>query len=87
MDVLDDIGEDPKVRRRDEYLVAGLGIGPTFAVFTLIVQNAVQPAVIGVATEALNRYAVSTQPTELSDVWRELWICGRAGTTNDCRSA
>jgi hypothetical protein len=42
---------------------------------------------IGVATEALNRYAVSTQPTELSDVWRELWICGRAGITKDCRSA
>jgi hypothetical protein len=40
---------------------------------------------IGVATEALNRYAVSTQPTALSDVWRALWICGRAGTTNDCR--
>jgi EmrB/QacA subfamily drug resistance transporter len=33
--------------------VTGLGIGPSFAVFTLIVQNAVQPAVIGVATSSL----------------------------------
>jgi hypothetical protein len=42
---------------------------------------------IGVATEALSRNAVSTQPTALSDVWRECWICGSAGTTSDCRSA
>ena len=42
---------------------------------------------IGVATDALRRNAVSTQPTALSDVWRELWICGSAGTTSDCRSA
>ncbi len=34
-------------------IVAGLGIGPSFAVFTLIVQNAVQPQLIGVATSSL----------------------------------
>jgi hypothetical protein len=42
---------------------------------------------IGVATEALRRYAVSTQPTALSVVFRDCWICGSAGTTSDCRSA
>jgi EmrB/QacA subfamily drug resistance transporter len=34
-------------------IVAGLGVGPSFAVFTLIVQNTVKPAVIGVATASL----------------------------------
>ena len=34
-------------------VVAGLGIGPSFAVFTLIVQNAVSPDRIGVATSSL----------------------------------
>ena len=34
-------------------VVAGLGIGPTFAVFTLIVQNTVPPDRIGVATSSL----------------------------------
>ena len=34
-------------------IVTGLGIGPSFAVFTLIVQNTVKPAVIGVATASL----------------------------------
>jgi hypothetical protein len=34
-------------------LVAGLGIGPSFAVFTLVVQNAVAPDRIGVATSSL----------------------------------
>jgi EmrB/QacA subfamily drug resistance transporter len=34
-------------------LVAGVGIGPSFAVFTLIVQNSVQPDRIGVATSNL----------------------------------
>ncbi|MBA3236436.1 MAG: MFS transporter, partial [Chloroflexi bacterium] len=34
-------------------LIAGLGIGPSFAVFTLIVQNAVAPDRIGVATSSL----------------------------------
>jgi EmrB/QacA subfamily drug resistance transporter len=34
-------------------IVAGLGIGPSFAVFTLIVQNAVNPDRIGVATSSL----------------------------------
>ncbi len=34
-------------------VVLGLGIGPSFAVFTLIVQNAVAPKVIGVATSSL----------------------------------
>jgi EmrB/QacA subfamily drug resistance transporter len=34
-------------------LVAGVGIGPSFAVFTLIVQNSVQPERIGVATSSL----------------------------------
>jgi EmrB/QacA subfamily drug resistance transporter len=33
--------------------VAGLGIGPSFAVFTLVVQNAVPPDEIGVATSSL----------------------------------
>ena len=33
--------------------LAGLGIGPTFAVFTLIVQNAVSPDRIGVASSGL----------------------------------
>jgi EmrB/QacA subfamily drug resistance transporter len=33
--------------------IAGLGIGPSFAVFTLIVQNAVSPERIGVATSSL----------------------------------
>jgi EmrB/QacA subfamily drug resistance transporter len=33
--------------------IAGLGIGPSFAVFTLIVQNAVSPDRIGVATSSL----------------------------------
>jgi MFS family permease len=33
--------------------MAGLGIGPAFAVFTLIVQNAVSPDRIGVATSSL----------------------------------
>jgi hypothetical protein len=42
---------------------------------------------IGVATEALSRYAVSTQPTALWEVCSELWISARAGTTSDCRSA
>ena len=34
-------------------VVAGFGIGPSFAVFTLIVQNAVSPDRIGVATSSL----------------------------------
>ncbi len=34
-------------------IVTGLGIGPTFAVFTLIVQNSVAPKVMGVATASL----------------------------------
>ena len=34
-------------------VVAGLGIGPSFAVFTLIVQNAVEPTCVGVATASL----------------------------------
>jgi EmrB/QacA subfamily drug resistance transporter len=34
-------------------VVAGVGIGPSFAVFTLIVQNAVSPDRIGVATSSL----------------------------------
>jgi EmrB/QacA subfamily drug resistance transporter len=33
--------------------LAGLGIGPSFAVFTLVVQNAVAPQRIGVATSSL----------------------------------
>jgi len=33
--------------------LAGLGIGPSFAIFTLIVQNAVSPDRIGVATSSL----------------------------------
>jgi EmrB/QacA subfamily drug resistance transporter len=34
-------------------LITGLGIGPSFAVFTLVVQNSVAPARIGVATGSL----------------------------------
>jgi EmrB/QacA subfamily drug resistance transporter len=34
-------------------VIAGVGIGPSFAVFTLIVQNAVSPDRIGVATSSL----------------------------------
>jgi EmrB/QacA subfamily drug resistance transporter len=34
-------------------LITGLGIGPSFAVFTLVVQNAVAPQQIGVATSSL----------------------------------
>jgi EmrB/QacA subfamily drug resistance transporter len=34
-------------------LIAGLGIGPTFAVFTLIVQNAVSPRQVGAATASV----------------------------------
>ncbi len=34
-------------------VIAGVGIGPSLAVFTLIVQNAVQPERIGVATSSL----------------------------------
>jgi EmrB/QacA subfamily drug resistance transporter len=34
-------------------LVAGLGIGPSFAVFTLVVQNSVSPDRIGAATSSL----------------------------------
>lgn len=33
--------------------IAGLGIGPSFAVFTIVVQNAVQPRMLGAATSAL----------------------------------
>ena len=34
-------------------VIAGLGIGPSFAVFTLVVQNSVVPRLIGVATASL----------------------------------
>jgi EmrB/QacA subfamily drug resistance transporter len=34
-------------------VIAGVGIGPSFAVFTLVVQNAVAPSRIGVATSSL----------------------------------
>jgi len=34
-------------------IIAGLGIGPSFAVFTLIVQNAVESSCVGVATASL----------------------------------
>jgi EmrB/QacA subfamily drug resistance transporter len=34
-------------------IIAGLGIGPSFAVFTLIVQNAVPPSEIGTASSSL----------------------------------
>ncbi|MDQ2689547.1 MAG: MFS transporter [Chloroflexota bacterium] len=33
--------------------IAGLGIGPSFAVFTIVVQNAVAPRMLGAATSAL----------------------------------
>ncbi|HET7182958.1 MAG TPA: MFS transporter, partial [Candidatus Limnocylindrales bacterium] len=34
-------------------VLVGLGIGPSFAVFTALVQNSVQPRVVGVATSSL----------------------------------
>jgi MFS family permease len=34
-------------------VIVGLGIGPSFAVFTALVQNSVQPRVVGVATASL----------------------------------
>jgi len=34
-------------------VIIGLGIGPSFAVFTALVQNSVQPRVVGVATASL----------------------------------
>ena len=34
-------------------VVTGLGVGPSFAVFTALVQNSVRPAVVGVATSSL----------------------------------
>jgi EmrB/QacA subfamily drug resistance transporter len=34
-------------------VIVGLGIGPSFAVFTALVQNSVQPRVVGVATSSL----------------------------------
>jgi EmrB/QacA subfamily drug resistance transporter len=34
-------------------IVAGLGVGPSFAVFTALVQNSVAPRVVGVATASL----------------------------------
>jgi hypothetical protein len=37
-------------------LVAGLGVGPTFAVFTLAVQNAVPPRDLGTATSSLTLF-------------------------------
>jgi hypothetical protein len=33
--------------------IAGLGIGPSFAVFTIVVQSAVEPRMLGAATSAL----------------------------------
>jgi EmrB/QacA subfamily drug resistance transporter len=33
--------------------ITGLGVGPSFAVFTALVQNSVKPAVVGVATSSL----------------------------------
>ena len=34
-------------------VIAGLGIGPSFAVFTALVQNSVAPRVVGIATASL----------------------------------
>jgi hypothetical protein len=39
---------------------------------------------IGVAIEAVSRYAVSTQLTLVSDAWSERWMSGIAGMTSDC---
>ncbi len=36
---------------------------------------------IAVPTDAESRYAVKTQATPFSDVWRSRWIVGNAGTT------
>jgi len=40
----------------------------------------------GVATEALNSQAVSTQVTVPEEVCRSCWIVGRTGVTSDCLS-
>jgi hypothetical protein len=37
-------------------LVTGIGVGPTFAVFTLVVQNAVAPRSLGSATSSLTLF-------------------------------
>ena len=41
----------------------------------------------GVAIDALSRYAVSTQLTELTEVCSSRWKSGIAGATSDCSSA
>jgi EmrB/QacA subfamily drug resistance transporter len=45
--------DTPRVQLWLWMVLAGLGIGPSFAVFTLIVQNSVVPRMIGVATSSL----------------------------------
>jgi EmrB/QacA subfamily drug resistance transporter len=45
--------DTPRVQLWLWMVIAGLGIGPSFAVFTLIVQNSVVPRMIGVATSSL----------------------------------
>jgi EmrB/QacA subfamily drug resistance transporter len=45
--------DTPRVQLWLWMVLAGLGIGPSFAVFTLIVQNSVVPRLIGVATSSL----------------------------------
>ena len=41
----------------------------------------------GVAIDALNRYAVNTQLTPVTEVCRSRWMSGSAGATSDCSSA
>jgi hypothetical protein len=41
----------------------------------------------GVAIEALSRYAVRTQLTPFTDVWRLRWRSGSAGATSDWSNA
>ena len=82
----------PRIISHSEEAIAEISV-PNASISSTIISRRSLPymspsrPMIGVATEALSRYAVSTQPTALSDVWRELWISGRAGTTSDCRSA
>jgi len=82
----------PRIISQREVAIADISV-PSASISSTMIRRRSFPymspsrPMIGVATEALSRNAVSTQPTALSDVWREPWICSRAGTTNDCSSA
>ncbi len=82
----------PTIISDSEEAIAEMNVPNASSISTIISRRSfpyMSPSrpMIGVVTEALSRYAVSTQPTAPSDVWRELWISGRAGRTSDCMSA